>query len=410
MVQVTTPMGWAAFLIIALLILTAVFWGIWGIVPTRIKGEGILIKTGGVYDVCSMESGQITAIYAHAGEIIDKGQVVARLAQLDLIEEIKVIKTKLSELKNERQKILAFETEDIKMQKEHMANQRKRLEASIEYDETRLRWLKEKLADQEWLLKSGIIVRKDYIETQESINAVHEETKKKQNDLKQLSIEEFQLENKKKREIRGADQKIKQTEMELNQALNKFENSSKVLSPYTGRILEIVKKEGETVVPGAPILNLEGVGGRVKDLEAVLYMPASEGKKVQLGMKVQIYPSTVKQEEYGFMVGMVTRVAEFPSTRLGMMRILQNENLVEELSAGGSLIEVFSDLIPDPRTESEYKWSSSRGPAEKIQSGTLCSASITVFEQSPASLVVPLLKKHFLGIGQKRFNAKKATN
>ena len=83
-----------------------------------------------------------------------------------------------------------------------------------------------------------------------------------------------------------------------------------------------------------------------------------------------------------------------------MMRSLQNEGLVKALSMGAAPIEVHADLIPDPRTISGYKWSSSKGPQMEIHTGTLCTATVTVSEQPPYNLVVPLFKKYLLGIGE----------
>jgi HlyD family secretion protein len=80
-----------------------------------------------------------------------------------------------------------------------------------------------------------------------------------------------------------------------------------------------------------------------------------------------------------------------------MMRILKNDKLVQQLSAGGAPIEVQSDLIPSGDTLSGYKWSSPKGPETHIESGTLCSATITVKQQRPISLVIPVLR-NYLGV------------
>jgi HlyD family secretion protein len=129
------------------------------------------------------------------------------------------------------------------------------------------------------------------------------------------------------------------------------------------------------------------------DLEAVLYISPYEGKKIRPEMEVNIALSTVKQEEFGVLLGRVKSVAEFPSTYQGMMRVLSNDQLVKTLSAGGAPIEVHADLIPDSTTINGYRWSSGDGPPNKIYSGTLCSAKVTIREQAPISLVIPYLRE-----------------
>jgi HlyD family secretion protein len=110
-------------------------------------------------------------------------------------------------------------------------------------------------------------------------------------------------------------------------------------------------------------------------------------------MEVQISPSTVKPEEFGFMLGEVKSVSLFPSTPEGMQRVLRNDQLVKELSQRGSPIEVTADLLLNPATRSGYKWSSPQGPPIGIFSGTLCTASIVVDRKRPVEYVIPKIKE-----------------
>jgi HlyD family secretion protein len=49
-------------------------------------------------------------------------------------------------------------------------------------------------------------------------------------------------------------------------------------------------------------------------------------------------------------------------------------------------------FIPDPKTPSGFRWSSSQGPPVEIFSGTLVSASIVTEEKRPISYVLPILR------------------
>ena len=104
---------------------------------------------------------------------------------------------------------------------------------------------------------------------------------------------------------------------------------------------------------------------------------------------------SISQEESGTLVGKITYIAKFPSTFQGMMRILENKQLVQELSQGNTPIEVQVELIPNDKNVSGYEWSSGDGPSVKIYSGTLCTANVTVYKQAPITLVIPYLKKKF---------------
>jgi len=69
-----------------------------------------------------------------------------------------------------------------------------------------------------------------------------------------------------------------------------------------------------------------------------------DGKRVKPGMEIQIAPATVKQEEFGFMMGDVTYVSDFPATNQGMMRVLKNAQLVQTLAGDNAPFEVYADL------------------------------------------------------------------
>jgi HlyD family secretion protein len=128
------------------------------------------------------------------------------------------------------------------------------------------------------------------------------------------------------------------------------------------------------------------------DLVAVLYVAPAEGKKIQPGMQAQISPSTVRREEYGYMLGRVTAVGQFPATAQGMLRVLGNAELVKSLSAGGTPIEVHVELERSPQSANGYAWSSQSGPPSGVDSGTLCGAWITLSEVRPIGLVLPAVK------------------
>jgi len=397
LMKVTTPKGWLALLALGVLQTAIILWGFFGSIPTRVEGQGILVKSGGVFEVVSMASGQIAEIYADEGEIVKKGQIVARIFQPDIVKQIKKLKAGLVELKAEHRRIVEFCKEDIRINVEHMKNQRANIKQAIGFANDRLKWLTERLKTRSLLLKQGLITRQVFVDTKQEINTTRQEIEKKRNMLKEVSIQEFKIKEQKKRQQVESEQIINQNQRELAGLLKFYQENSRVISSYSGRILEITADQGSNIDKGESVMSLELVGKSIKTLEAVVYVPSMDGKKVRPGMRAHISPSTVKREEYGFMFGIVTHVAEFPSTTEGMMRILQNESLVQTLSRGEAPIQIYTDLIPDPRTESGFKWSSPKGPPLKIQSGTICAVTITISEQSPISLVIPFFNRVMQG-------------
>ncbi|MBU1055152.1 MAG: NHLP bacteriocin system secretion protein [Proteobacteria bacterium] len=400
LMRITTPKGWVALIAAMGLLACAIFWGFWGTIPDKVAGQGILMKSGGVFKIVSNSAGRVQNLYFSVDDIIHSGQIVARLEQPEILDRIKSARAVLQELLGEREQIAVFGSNEMKLERESMSNQKANLNRTIATLKVRIKYLENKIESQKVIMDMGLITKQQMMDTQEELNNTRQQNRENLNKLQQISIRKLQLKNQQEKDLRAMEQKISEARRNIDQLQNDLNDTSKVVSPYTGRILEIAVDEGSVVGKGIPLISIELIGKNIKNLEAVLYFPPRQGKKIRLGMAAQISPSTVKQEKYGFIRGMVTYVSEFPSTHQGMMRDLQNEALVQNLSQGGAPIEVRADLIPDPRTPSGYKWSSSNGPPIKVNTGTLCYSSVTISEQRPVSLIVPMFKKSFLGVGK----------
>ena len=400
MVKITSPAGWLALLSIGLLLFMGILWGIYGSIPTKVAGRGILIKSGGVFSVDAPTSGKITGIYANVDSIIEKGQIIARIAQPDILNQINETKAKLNDLKKEFKQVSKDSLKDIKLQLQYMKNEKLNLISVIRQTEERLKWLNEKLKNSKELYRLGLITKDKVVNVEQQIADAKIKIKKFRNNIRNLKIKKTSLKSQYEKTVIKYQNQISLLKRKIKDLEETLEENSRVASPYSGRVLEIAVEQGKFVRRGLKILTMELIGKDIRNLEGVIYVSPVDGKKVKPGMKVEISPSNVKQEKYGVMLGIVTRVSEFPSTPQGMMKILQNENLVKVLSGGGAPIEVKATLIPSSKTYSGYKWSSKDGPPIKLHSGTLCFSTIVVNEQPPITLVIPLLKKYLLGIGE----------
>ena len=250
-VYVTNPKSWLIFIALGMLLVSAVAWSIVGRIPVEVAGSAILLNSGGVKNIVSAESGQITSLYLEAGQMVEEGQLIAEL------------------------------------------------------------------------VPSGA------------------------------------------------------TEVKP------------IYSPYNGRILELKADIGNMVNQNVSLASLEFVGDGV-EREVVMYVSAADGKQIQPGMTAQIAPTTAQVEEYGYLLGEVTSVSEFPSTYAGILRTLGSDELLKALGVSGSPTEVRIALTPDDTNPSGFKWSSSEGPEFAINSGTLAAVKIVVESQRPINLVLPI--------------------
>ncbi len=168
-------------------------------------------------------------------------------------------------------------------------------------------------------------------------------------------------------------------------------NDSVEVEEYTrfpGKVIEITASPGKTVVQGEPVLLLEGLG---TDLSAIVFVSPDDGKKIIKGMPVFISPSSISSDRYGFLMGNVTEVPDYPASAQYIMNLLENPVLVSLFSAQGPMIVARVELVADTSFHSGYRWSHSRGPETPITTGTLCRAKIRVDTQAPISFIIPSL-------------------
>jgi HlyD family secretion protein len=242
--------------------------------------------------------------------------------------------------------------------------------------------------DQE-LVNKGLATKQQVISSQQKLVDLGGQVAATQAKITQLQAQEFS--SKAQPEQADGDFKARIADMQRQLAgqESQLALSTNVVSPYGGEVIERKLDPGSTVAAGTPIVSIQP---DVRTLEALVYLPAEKAKSAQIGQQVQISPTTVKREEYGFILARVVHVNDYPATPAALMRNFQNEALVNSLTGGGPVTEVRVVLESDPATPSGFRWSSSRGPEVVISSGTLCVGEVVTREQKPATLVLPYLK------------------
>jgi len=391
--QVTNPRGWIALGSIVLLLVTAIVWGVVGLVGDRVAGSGILVRSGGVLEVVANSGGRVMDVAVAVGDSVSEGQVIARLAQPELFDQLEQARANLHALRREQAQTVEFQNRENELQERTLSQQESSLTQSVAATEGSLRALDERLRNQEQLVQQGLITKSTLLATQQQSDQARERVRADRTSFAQISVQRLAAQNKRIQAIRAGELKIEQSLAQVAQLERDYTVGTQITSPYTGRILEIMTEPAKIVARGEPILSLDLTGGAIQDLMAVVYVPAVHGKMVKRGMQIQIAPTTVRQEEYGLMLGTVTFVSNFPSTPKGMQRVLKNDQLVQALAGGAAPYEVHATLSVDPSTTSQYRWSSSKGPPMRIESGTLANAQVKVNEDRPIAKVIPLLRR-----------------
>ncbi|HEX2209032.1 MAG TPA: NHLP bacteriocin system secretion protein [Longimicrobium sp.] len=400
LMQVTTPRGWVLLAGVGLLLVTALVWGIVGSVPERIAGQGILIRSGGVLEVEAPGDGRVTDVAVRVGEDVSEGQIVARIDRPDLALRVQQARSRVADLRARHAQQQGIGARQVQTQEEYLAQRAVQLRAAIEAGERTLARLDEQIESQTDLVRQGLITRQTQLAKQQERDRVEAAVRQSRSELVQLDAQRGQVQNQAQQAEQETASALAEAEREVARLQAELRTATEVTSPYTGRVLQVMAEQGSEVIRGQPMLMVDLTGKGVKALEAVIYIPSIHGKKIRPGMDVQIAPSTVKKEEFGYLLGKVTYVSDFPVTPAGMMAKLKNEQLVAALSGDDAPYEIRVDLLPDPDNVSTYRWTSAEGPPIRIQSGTLASAGVVVERRRPVEMIIPQLRRRTPGPGR----------
>ncbi|GAK51810.1 membrane-fusion protein [Candidatus Moduliflexus flocculans] len=410
LITITTPAGWVALLAILIFLTATVIWGIYGSIPTQVEGRGILLFHEGVISVQVPNTGRITRIAVDVGDSVQKGQIIARIEREDLIEQIKTAQADLKALETSFEEKRKTESETERIQREKLRldrlnqeqaikNLRNQLEAqnAFKQQQQTLKEGLEKLVTQGILSKNKLLeAENELVKIDQQINSLKLDIETAKNQLNSIEIELKKMTGSGSLDELTQAQRVEKARNEILALQKAFAETSQVVSPESGRVIEVLQRENDLANAGTTLFLLEKSGENL-EMEAVVYFPALTGKQVKRGMRVQITPSIVKREEYGFLEGTVAEVDQYPSTFMSVMKTIQNEALARLLTSDQTPIKVRASLISDPKTTSGYKWSSRLGPPLKLDRGTICFVTVTVREQAPITLVMPLFKKYILG-------------
>lgn len=396
---VTSPLNWTGLAAVLLFLATILFWGFWGEAPSKVHGQGILLKKESLHDVVSIGAGRIESLSVHVEDVVHAGSVLAVLSQPDLEYRIKEAEGVLRGLEAEKALLDTLEARAVELRDEYLKKRQVSLHEVIKVNEGRIESCSARAEQYATPLEKGRGGRDSYHAEADRCEKAIQENRVFLAELDELSAQRAELSSRREKDLKVIRHKIDQTVETIRTLREKLELHGKVISPRSGRILEIYKDAGNVINAGEPLVSMEVIESVSKPLTALLYFHPIEGKRVQPGMEVHVSPSVVKREEYGNLVGEVIHVSGFPASQRGMLRVLRNEDLVKSLCASGAPIVATVALSPDPASAGKYRWTSGKGPPLALQSGTLCSAGVVVSRQTPASMVLPFLKKHVIGTG-----------
>jgi hypothetical protein len=180
--------------------------------------------------------------------------------------------------------------------------------------------------------------------------------------------------------VRGAPK----AEIELRRT--RLIQESQIITPETGRIIDIFVRDGDIVRKGDLIATIAKGTSEKKVMEGYLFVSSEQFKNIRKGLSVNVFPANINSEVYGNMTGIVTWLGTYPVTENYMFNLLGSRELAQEFLKGGAVYEIYITLVTSEETVTGYEWTTSYGPPNKFGDITLFDASVIVESVRPLDL------------------------
>jgi HlyD family secretion protein len=415
LVRVTTVQGWIYLAVLFAVGAGAIAFAVLYPVPTKVNGEGFLLtERDALVRVRARATGRLVALEAPPGTCVDAGEVIGMIAQEEQEDRIREAEAQLADLYYQDGELSAFEETERASKNAAIARLTDTVVKAHRDAEVKLEIAGRVKVGADRLRAAKLLDDLELLESREKFYDVRDALNKGDSRLAELELEAVTAENARKRAQIERRLKIGALETRLRLDRDKLERTSEVVSPACGEVAQVLSAGGGLVQEGAPVVLLHaprsdrGADEAGPPYDAIVFVSAGDGKRIETDDAVEVVPSTVKREEHGFIHGRVVAIAELPATKLAMEAALEHPELVEAFLkryAPGVVLRLHIKLEEQdhgaPRRpdrgrsarQNPFRWSSSSGPTQPLKTGTMCQAAIVVERRPLIRLILPWSRK-----------------
>ncbi len=425
-----------------------VVWAIKGKIPNPVQGRAIILIPRSIIAIQPLEGGRVLSLKVKKGDLVKKGEL---LATMDFPEQEVALENKkkrladlqsqnnqISKIQNnrsqsnqdsikEKQQANLQQIESLKVQIIANANQRKAYQEHLKYLYNFSKSTDKRLEAYNHLAKEGVVPE---IGIQTYFFQANQQTVNNSINEIQVSLSRLKgIDDSLKAQIRGiqalneglrtenssvalgdtvsdatrfnliADQKrdIKLTEAHIH-------SSSKVLSHYDGKVEEISVNPGEVVLPGSDLGKISVLNPKAI-ANVIALFKVGDAKRLNSDMRLEVVPDLYDRARYGGIEANVVEIDQQPVSEPELTNLVGNKLLAFKLLLGrdednpdkpravnDNVIKVSLRLEPDKHNSSGYKWTTGKGPPQKITDGTTSDVLAVLEERSLISYIKPAFR------------------
>lgn len=216
LMRVTSLREWIAASALILAIALAVAWSILGSIPTQVQGQSVFLRSGGLESVVADSAGRVTDVSVDIGETIRQGQVIARIALPELLEQINALRNERAELDAQRRWLGDLLGVQADLQEQFVIDRRQNIRTQINI-------LQQRLEAQRSLLADGLITRQEFLRTERELADL-------QSQFQQVDISEFETRRDIETQIETLERQLREVDGRLARTLVNFQESGQVRS------------------------------------------------------------------------------------------------------------------------------------------------------------------------------------
>lgn len=349
-ITIMKPRSWLILGGLLVVILAVAVWGLVGKIDNTIPSSGIITSSGGSQEVIHNYSGMVTDVGVATNQRVYRGDVLARISQPDLA-------TKITNLQSD---LIILNSIDLSS-----------------------------------FNPSTMI----FTPSTDSVVNLYQVASQLKTGTSSMTASQFETSRK---------LEINKTEASIQYYQKMLKASCEIVSPADGIVSNIEISKDSNIQAGQALMSILQENELTSELQAIVYVDYSAINYLETGQKVKIAPAISNQANYGYLMGTVISVSDYPATQESITRSTGSPQLATALLNSTnsnvaaatskqttqstqntkSYVEVKVSLEVDSSTPSGYKWTSRSGPPGKLASGIPCSAQVVIRESSPIGLLI----------------------
>lgn len=368
-------------------------------VPVIVDGQGMLMADTEVvsYAIMPESDGRLDEFLVKSGSAVKKGQVIARVSIPRLENEIQAGKLALRDLRHKEGLLNTFHKESMEAAQGTIRQQRVEAQSrDVSLRERLARLDKAREGDAE-LIKKGFLSTRGSDAVNTERGQVDDQIFVSRRQMLEAETNFSELAQRQRREKLELSLQIGTQERQLHALTERLKVEGVITSPYDGVISDLLvdlyqpitrERRVATVTPSSSVTT-----GQNLITSAVVFVPAMQGKRLTVGMPAKILPLIFEEQQYGRIEGVVSHISTVAADEDALLRVFKNQKLVRKMFESEAPYKVLITVSADPRGRSGLAWTSSRGPDQLLEPGTIVSGWVVYQQPRLLFLLLPAVKR-----------------